>query len=52
MVLLVYYTLMLLNQNALQEAGWPAALGMWPVHVAFVAYAAWLLKRASMPASV
>jgi len=49
-VLLFYYLVMLLNQNALQTGQLPVVLGFWVVHAAFLAFALYLLAALVRPA--
>lgn len=50
LVFVAYYVALVAVRNALEEDAWPAALGLWPVHLAFLGASAALLSAASRPA--
>jgi lipopolysaccharide export system permease protein len=50
LVLMAYYFVLLVNQNALAEGDWPAGLGFWLTHAVFLALALWGLARVERPA--
>ena len=48
-LLMAYYLGLLGNHYAISEGMLPGAVGLWPVHVAFAAYAWFLLNRLGRP---
>ncbi len=49
LILLGYYLVLLINQNALAAGHSPASLGLWPAHALFAAVGAGLLMRLERP---
>ncbi len=49
LLLLVYFFALIGNQNALLEANWPPVLGLWIVHLAFLAIGVGLLVNVGKP---
>jgi lipopolysaccharide export system permease protein len=48
-VFVLYYALLVINQNAILGGVWPAAAGMWPVHGLFLLAAVHLVRRSASP---
>ena len=49
-VFVLYYLALLLARQAVAEGNVPAGLGVWPVHLLFIALTGWLAWRAQQPA--
>ena len=47
-----YYVMVVLSQNAIKSGVLPAGVGMWPVHVGFLALSIWLVRRTGRPTRV
>ena len=47
-----YYVLVLLSQNAIKSGVLPVLVGMWPVHLGFLALSIWLVRRTGRPTRV
>jgi len=47
-----YYAALVLGRDAIADAVVPGVVGMWPVHVAFLAAGMLLLRRSTLPAKV
>jgi len=49
LLMLVYYLLLLVTQNAIAEGQVPVSVGLWPIHAVFAAIAAYLLRNLGRP---
>ncbi len=52
LVFVGYYVALVAVRNALEDGVWPPALGLWPVHLAFLGVCVALLTAASRPAKI
>lgn len=51
LIMLLYYLVLLMGRNAIDEGQLPSAIGLWPLHAAFAAFALWQLRRLARPVS-
>jgi len=51
-LILTYYLLLLLVQNALSAGTWPVQLGFWPIHAIFFALGLYLMQRLASPLKI